>query len=71
MTRVMEIHGRLTGAFQQDRENDHDLARKREMYERGIERLIAAADEHGFKCSRQEAIKRLSAFVPDIDGYIH
>ena len=68
---VMEIHGRLTGAFQQDRENEHDVSRKIAMYEHGVARLLAGAAEHGFEFSREEAIKRLSVFVPDIGNYIH
>ncbi|MEW6734522.1 MAG: hypothetical protein AB1489_24570, partial [Acidobacteriota bacterium] len=65
----IELHGRLTGAFQKDRENESDAARKRARYEHAVTRIIERAAQQGFPLTRQQAIDGLAAYPEHADIY--
>ena len=57
---------RLTGAFQQEKQNEADRELKRRQCEVAIERVMREAG-----VTRQEAIDSLRAYVPDITNYLN
>ena len=62
----IELVARLTGAFQQDKQNEADRELKRRQCEVAIERVMREAG-----VTRQEAIDSLRAYVPDITNYLN
>lgn len=67
----LDTLGKLTGAFQKDQDNQKDVERKTQVYERAITRVIEAARAHGVEVERGVAIEGLVQYFPDISQFCH
>lgn len=68
MVNVINVEGRLTGAFQQEKPNAEETARQEEQFERGVQTTIAECAAQGIKINHEDATRLLRRQMQKVES---